>query len=331
MINIGKKLSAALLAAAIATIIVTINADAANSKYDKGQFNIDLRSDTEIKYHGGKYDTQAIWWCLDMAQESGQILVKDGNYDIDKNGSYDFHMLKADTCVFTRLPGCSIAGDFVIALDTKTMEDFEKEWSGEYYYSSLEFSFPWEIDWLPGDISLEYDTLLFKYNGSTQRPQCKLKYYNEVLSEGWDYIVGPGASGVGTHDLEIYTTGRFAYKRCGLLVYQIKYENPLKIIPKTASVKYSKLKNKPQKLSVGKVMKFKKDAKDPKTYKLISAKKGSKSFKKYFKMNGATGEVTVKKGLKTGTYKVKAKVKGKGNNEYFASEYKTVTFKVKVK
>lgn len=79
MANIGKKLSTAFLAALIAAIIVTLNADAANSKYDKGLFTIDLRSDMQIKYHGGKYDTQAIWWCLDMAQESGQILVKDGD------------------------------------------------------------------------------------------------------------------------------------------------------------------------------------------------------------------------------------------------------------
>ena len=44
-----------------------------------------------------------------------------------------------------------------------------------------------------------------------------------------------------------------------------------------------------------------------------------------------TGKVTVKKGLKKGTYKVKVKVKAAGNANYKASKVKTVTFKVIVK
>ena len=41
--------------------------------------------------------------------------------------------------------------------------------------------------------------------------------------------------------------------------------------------------------------------------------------------------MTVKKGLKKGTYKVKVKVKALGNSIYKASSVKTVTFVVKVK
>ena len=48
-------------------------------------------------------------------------------------------------------------------------------------------------------------------------------------------------------------------------------------------------------------------------------------------INKTTGKVTVKKGLKKGTYKVKVKVKAAGNTNYKASAVKTVTFKVKVK
>ena len=112
-----------------------------------------------------------------------------------------------------------------------------------------------------------------------------------------------------------------------------KAANPLKISPKTASVKYSKLKKKTQTLAVTKVMKFTKYAKDKKTYTLDSAKKGSKSFKKYFKINKSTGKVTIKKNskMKKGTYKVKVKVKALGNNNYKASAVKTVTFTIKVK
>ena len=110
-----------------------------------------------------------------------------------------------------------------------------------------------------------------------------------------------------------------------------KKANPLKISGKIATVKYSKLKKKTQTLSVTQVIKFTKKAKDKKNYTLSSAKKGSKSFKKYFRINKTTGKVTVKKGLKKGTYYVKIKVKALGNNNYKASVWKTVTAKIRVK
>ena len=112
-----------------------------------------------------------------------------------------------------------------------------------------------------------------------------------------------------------------------------KKANPLTIKPKTASVKYSKLKKKAQTLAVTKVIKFTKKLNDKKTYTLVSAKKGSKSFKKYFKINKTTGKVTIKKNkkMKKGTYKVKVKIQALGNSNYKASAVKTVTFKVKVK
>ena len=110
-----------------------------------------------------------------------------------------------------------------------------------------------------------------------------------------------------------------------------KAANPLKIGAKTATVKNSKLKKGPQTLAVTKVIRFTKKINDKKTYTLVSAKKGNKSFKKYFKIKKNTGKVTVKKGLKKGTYKVKVKVKALGNNNYKSSGTKTVTFKVKIK
>ena len=103
-----------------------------------------------------------------------------------------------------------------------------------------------------------------------------------------------------------------------------KEENPLKIKPKTAKVKYSKLKKKSQKLKVSKVINFIKKGEGTMSYV-------QKSNKKKFKINKKTGQVTVKKGLKKGTYKVKVKVRAAGNDNYNASTWKQVTFKVKVK
>ena len=66
------------------------------------------------------------------------------------------------------------------------------------------------------------------------------------------------------------------------------------------------------------------------SYKLVSAKKGSKSFRKHFKINTSTGKLTVKKGLKKGTYTVKVKVRAAGTKVYKASPEKTVKISIKV-
>ena len=54
-------------------------------------------------------------------------------------------------------------------------------------------------------------------------------------------------------------------------------------------------------------------------------------FKKYFNIKSGTGDVVVAKGLKKGTYKVKAKVSSEGTKTYGSSGQKSVTFKVVVK
>ena len=54
-----------------------------------------------------------------------------------------------------------------------------------------------------------------------------------------------------------------------------------------------------------------------------------KSFKKKFTVNKTTGNVTVKKGLKKGTYKVKIKVTAAGNDNY-KEAIKPVTVTIKV-
>ncbi len=127
----------------------------------------------------------------------------------------------------------------------------------------------------------------------------------------------------------VWSDGTTADKKITFVIN--KAANPLKVSPKTANVKFIKLKKTAQKLAVTKVIQFTNKLNDRKTYTLSSAKKGSKSFKKYFTINKTTGKVTIKRGLKKGTYKVKVKVKASGDNNYKASAIKTVTFKVKVK
>ena len=103
-----------------------------------------------------------------------------------------------------------------------------------------------------------------------------------------------------------------------------KANNPLSIKGKTAAVKSKKLKKKAQKLAVTKVITFTKKGQGKLTYTKASGNKK-------ITISKTTGKVTVRKGLKKGTYKVKVKVNAAGNSNYNASTWKTATFKIKVK
>ena len=161
------------------------------------------------------------------------------------------------------------------------------------------------------------------YTGNAIEPAVKVSGLNESC-----YTVSYSDNKeIGTAKVTITATGD-KYKGTITKTFEIvKAANPLKVKGKKAVVKYKKLKKKAQTLAATKVMTFANQINDAKTYALSSAKKG----KKYFKVNKATGNITVKKGLKKGTYKVAVKVKAEGNSNYNASGNITVSFKVKVK
>ncbi len=102
-----------------------------------------------------------------------------------------------------------------------------------------------------------------------------------------------------------------------------KAKNPGKVkYNKTPTVKYSKLKNQNQKVKASKMFKIQG------AVGKISYEKSSGN--KNISVNKKTGELTVKKGLKKGTYKVKLKVTAAGDNNYKKGTL-TVTVKVIVK
>ena len=75
-------------------------------------------------------------------------------------------------------------------------------------------------------------------------------------------------------------TGKGNYKGTTTTTYTIsKATDPMKLKARTATVKYSKLKKKTQKLAVSRIITFTKKGQGTMSYKLVSAKKGSKSFK----------------------------------------------------
>ena len=107
-------------------------------------------------------------------------------------------------------------------------------------------------------------------------------------------------------------------------IFSTQATNPLAVKGKTATVKYKKLRRKKQVLSVSKAISFTKKGQGKLTYAKVSGNKK-------ITINKSTGKITIKKGLRRKTYKVKVKVRAAGNDQYKPSGWKTVTIKIKVK
>ena len=165
----------------------------------------------------------------------------------------------------------------------------------------------------------------YTYNGKVQKPSIKT-ICGKSLKEGTDYEAkwsNNSSKNAGTYTVTV--TGKGDYKGTGTAKYTIaKASNTMKIKAKTATVKRSAVKEKAQTLAVSKVIDFTNKGQGAKTYV-------KKSGNNKITINKTTGKVTVKKGLKKGTYKVKVKVKAKGNTNYKASAVKTVTFTIRIK
>ena len=99
-------------------------------------------------------------------------------------------------------------------------------------------------------------------------------------------------------------------------------DNPIKVKGKKLTVKYPKIKKASRKYKAKQYLSIKK-AKGRLSFKKV---KGSK----YFKVNKKAGKLTIKKGLKKGSYIIKVKVTAKGNENYLPGS-KIVKVKILVK
>ena len=159
------------------------------------------------------------------------------------------------------------------------------------------------------------------YNGKTQTGVAAGPRYT-VDGTAKATKVGSYTAKVTLKSGDTWTDGTTAAKTIKWTIN--KAANPLSVKAKTAAVKYSTIKKKAQAIGVTKVIAFTKKGQGKLTYTKASGNKK-------IVINKTTGKVTVKKGLKKGTYKVKVKIKAAGNANYKASAVKTVTFKLKVK
>ena len=221
--------------------------------------------------------------------------------------------------------------------------DADDEIGGAYYYRR---PYDGDMTWIPKtDLAKESEGLafaktMFMYNGKPHK--LSVLYNGEsvknaaldgsggtVNTDAGSMLCASYSNTVNAGKASVKVSGNRAFKGSVTRSYTIaKAVNTMKVKGKTATVKYKKLKKAAQSLARTKVLSFTKAGQGAKTYTLAGVTKSK--FKKYFKVNASTGKLTIKKGLKKGTYKVKIKVKAAGNSNYQALT-KTVTVTVKVK
>ena len=172
---------------------------------------------------------------------------------------------------------------------------------------------------------------VFTYNGKVQKPSIET-IKGKKLTVGKDYTAtwsNESSQNAGSYTITIQGKGK--YSGTTKAEYTIeKASNPMTLKAKTVKVRYKTLRKKARSIKRTKAFAVR-NARGKLSYKLVSAKKGKQNFSGKFRVNAKTGKVTVKKGLKKGTYKVKVKVKAKGTADFKASSWKKATFKVKVR
>ena len=159
------------------------------------------------------------------------------------------------------------------------------------------------------------------YTGKALKPAVTLTYDGKTLKSGTDYTLTYKANkNAGTATVTV--TGKGSFTGTRKLTFKInKAANPMTVKGKTAAVKYSAVKKKAQTVAAKNAFTVSK-AQGKVTYKKTGGNKNITV--------SSAGKLTVKKGLKKGSYPVKVKVTAAGSGNY-KSASKTVTTTVKVK
>lgn len=163
----------------------------------------------------------------------------------------------------------------------------------------------------------------YTYNGKAKKPSVEYVYKDGWgLREGREYTLSYSTGRVNAGTYYVTLKGINNFTGTATASFKInKAKNTMTVKPKTATVKYSKLKSSNQTITRKNVL-------------TVNNPKGDVTYVKYsgnskITIAKTTGKVTVKKGLKKGTYSIKVRVKAAGTKNYKALT-KSVTFKVKV-
>ena len=192
--------------------------------------------------------------------------------------------------------------------------------SGNMYYYAV-----YKKDIKAANITVNTSSVTYK--GKAVTKAVSVKYKNLTLVKDKDYTVSyKNNNKAGTATITITGTGKYAGS-VNKTFKITKGKNTLTVKTKSPKIKYSSVRKKNQTIKRAKAITVSK-AIGTVTYKLTKVSK--KNYKKYFSVNKKNGNITVKKGLKKGTYTLSVKVNAKGNANY-NSVSKTVNVKVKVK
>ena len=299
---------------------------------DMGKFNIDL-TNGDLLYQDSKINerntAEAIMTFLLTLSTDGVIsydfepMTYTYNFDLDKDGNHDVYirLIMPGDSKMGLIEGSNLYGDYTLSLSEEELIEKKTSQMG-FYCEAITFSFK-TIPFVEKEMTVS-GIKVKSYAGVPVTQDLVVKFGNETLKENVDYeVLYENNNGAGMATLTVVGKGKYS----GTITRTFKINkgvNPLKVKGKTATVKASKVKKKNQKLAVSKVIKFTKKGQGKLTYKKL---KGNKKIL----VNKKTGKITVKKGLKKGTYKVRVSIKAAGNKNYLPSATKKVTFKIRVK
>lgn len=162
------------------------------------------------------------------------------------------------------------------------------------------------------------------YDGKMKTPSVKVTVGTKVLKKGTDYTVklASGRKNAGKYKVTVTMKGNYTGKKTATFTIQ-KATNKLKVTGKTAKVRLSSVQKSDVAIST------------TKAFNIANKGTGNRTFTKSsgnpkIVVNRTTGKITVKKGLKAGTYTIKVKVTAAGNANYNAVA-KDVKVKIVVK
>ena len=280
------------------------------------------------------YDTVMIYQSMSGDASSGQSSFSMTGGSITSNKGHTFHVTNTNALI--SLSGVSIQN----SSDDVLLSVCADGWSGGSNIATLNA----ENQTLSGTVLVGSDSALTMnltgsstFTGATSGSISDASGNTVSTSIGTvDMTLGSGSTWVLTADSYVTSlsgSGTVDYNGHTLYVNGTAYTasnpygsalkaNTLKAGGKKLTLRYSKLKKK--NISI----------KASSAYKLSGAK-GTVSYKKLsgnskIKVNTKTGKITVKKGLRKGTYKVKVRIKAAGTSRYKAGS-KTVTVKITVK
>ena len=170
--------------------------------------------------------------------------------------------------------------------------------------------------------SVTIDPSEIEYDGYAWEPWVYVYYGTRELVNGTDFTV-EFADNVNAGTARVIVTGQGDFTGTTETAFTItKAANKITKVTASKKIKYAKLKKKTQTFKIAATVK----GKAKKTFKLKTVPKKAK---KYIKVSSA-GKVTVRKGLKKGTYKIKVQITAAATSNYKKTTA-TKTVKVIVK